>query len=134
MLVCLCSVYFPMVWNGFVPPNISMVCHRHDYAMCFTYQEEDRLKRLMENLQIERGGGLTSDDVRRWPVAQRFANLARELAAVSERLTEKEEEIGELKSERSNTRVSLVNGRHSTYVCTRISVIIHSNTSESKHC
>ncbi len=74
--------------------------------MYYTYQEEDRLKRLLENLQNERGGGLTSEDVRRWPVAQRFANLARELAAVSERLAEKEEEIGELKSERSNTRVS----------------------------
>ncbi len=65
---------------------------------------------------MERGGGLTSDDVRRWPVAQRFANLARELAAVSERLAEKGEEIGELKSERSNTRVSFVNVVYSTYV------------------
>ncbi len=68
-------------------------------------QEEDRLKGLLEDLQMGRGG-LSSEDVRRWPVAQRFANLARELAVVGERLSEKEEQIGELKSERSNTRVS----------------------------
>lgn len=40
-------------------------------------------------------------------MAQRFANLARELAAANDRLSEKEEQIEELKSERSNTRVSL---------------------------
>ena len=39
-------------------------------------------------------------------MAQRFANLARELAAANDRLSEKEEQIDELKSERSNTRVS----------------------------
>lgn len=60
----------------------------------------------MEDLRLGRGG-MSSDDVRRWPVAQRFAHLARELAAVRERLVEKEEQIEELKSERANTRVSV---------------------------
>ena len=58
---------------------------------------------------IRANGGLTngmSDDVNKWPVARTFAQLARELAAANEKIVEKQEEVGELKSERSNTRVS----------------------------
>lgn len=47
-----------------------------------------------------------SDDFNKWPVARSFAQLARELAVAQEKVAEKEEEVGELKSERSNTRVS----------------------------
>ena len=46
-----------------------------------------------------------SDDFNKWPVARSFAQLARELAMANEKVAEKEEEVGELKSERSNTRV-----------------------------
>ena len=37
---------------------------------------------------------------------QKFAQVARDLAAVKEKISEKEEEVQELKSERNNTRVS----------------------------
>ena len=66
-------------------------------------------------------GGLSSEDIRRWPIAQRFANLARELAVVGERLSEKEEQIDELKSERSNTRVS-----YGTGLCVCVCVCVYS--------
>ena len=60
---------------------------------------------------IRASGGLTNgmaEDLNKWPVARTFAQLARELAAVKENMVEKEEEVGELKSERSNTRVSYI--------------------------
>lgn len=59
---------------------------------------------------IRASGGLTNgmaDDLNKWPVARSFAQLARELAAANEKIAEKKEEVDELKSERSNTRVSL---------------------------
>ena len=58
---------------------------------------------------IRASGGMTNgmtDDVNKWPVAQSFAQLARELATAHEKISEKVEEVGELKSERNNTRVS----------------------------
>jgi len=58
---------------------------------------------------IRASDGLTNgmaEDLNKWPVARTFAQLARELAAAEEKIMEKEEEVGELKSERSNTRVS----------------------------
>ena len=39
-------------------------------------------------------------------MAKKFAHMARELSMATERLAEKEEQVEELKSERSNTRVS----------------------------
>ncbi len=59
---------------------------------------------------IRASGGLTNgmaEDANKWPVARTFAQLARELAAANEKIAEKKEEVGELKSERSNTRVSV---------------------------
>ena len=47
------------------------------------------------------------DDLKRWPIAKKFMQLARELSTAKERVAEKEEEVEELKSERNNTRVSL---------------------------
>jgi len=70
-------------------------------------QDEERLVTVLEELRAN--GGMTnglSDDFNKWPVARTFAQLARELAAAKEKVAEKEEEVGELKSERSNTRVS----------------------------
>ena len=90
------------------PLNLSLrLATRVIYTLSFP-QEEDRLDKLLDDLRSGRGGTSNgvSEDVRRWPVAQRFANLARELAAANDRLSEKEEQIDELKSERSNTRVS----------------------------
>ena len=58
--------------------------------------------------ELRASGGMTnglSDDFNKWPVARSFAQLARELEAAKEKVAEKEEEVGELKSERSNTRV-----------------------------
>ena len=46
------------------------------------------------------------DDLKRWPIAKKFLQLARELSTAKERVSEKEEEVEELKSERNNTRVS----------------------------
>ena len=37
---------------------------------------------------------------------QKFAQVARDLATAKEKISEKEEEVQELKSERNNTRVS----------------------------
>ena len=57
---------------------------------------------------IRNTGGVTNgmaDDLNKWPVARSFAQLARELSAANDKISEKEEEVGELKSERSNTRV-----------------------------
>ena len=45
------------------------------------------------------------DDLNRWPIAYKFAALARDLGAAQEKMREKDEEINELKSERHNTRV-----------------------------
>ena len=59
--------------------------------------------------ELRANGGMTnglSDEFNKWPVARSFAQLARELAAANEKVAEKEEEVGELKSERSNTRVN----------------------------
>lgn len=58
--------------------------------------------------ELRANGGMTnglSDDFNKWPVARSFAQLARELASAKEKMAEKEEEVGELKSERTNTRV-----------------------------
>lgn len=58
--------------------------------------------------ELRANGGITnglSDDFNKWPVARSFAQLARELAATKDKVAEKEEEVGELKSERNNTRV-----------------------------
>ncbi len=58
--------------------------------------------------ELRANGGMSnglSDDFNKWPVAHSFAQLARELAAANDKVAEKEEEVGELKSERSNTRV-----------------------------
>ena len=41
---------------------------------------------------------------------QKFAVLARDLASVKERMSEREEEVQELKSERANTRVRISRG------------------------
>ena len=76
-------------------------------------------------------GGLSSEDIRRWPIAQRFANLARELAVVGERLSEKEEQIDELKSERSNTRVSYGTG---LCVCVCVYSGVHAKFSNLHTC
>ena len=54
--------------------------------------------------ELRANGGMTnglSDEFNKWPVARSFAQLARELAAANETVVEKEEEVGELKSERS---------------------------------
>ena len=70
-------------------------------------QDEERLLAVLDELRAN--GGVTNgllDDFNKWPVARSFAQLARELAAANEKVAEKEEEVGELKSERSNTRVS----------------------------
>ena len=64
--------------------------------------------------ELRANGGMTnglSDDFNKWPVAHSFAQLARELAATKEKVAEKEEEVGELKSERSNTRVRYMGKR-----------------------
>ena len=42
---------------------------------------------------------------------QKFAQVARDLAAAKEKISEKEEEVQELKSERNNTRVRERAGR-----------------------
>ena len=54
--------------------------------------------------ELRANGGMTnglSVKFTKWPVARSFAQLARELAAANETVVEKEEEVGELKSERS---------------------------------
>ena len=71
-------------------------------------QEEDRLHSLLDDLRASGGGATVSqhDDLKRWPIAKKFLQLARELSTAKERVVEKEEEVEELKSERNNTRVS----------------------------
>ena len=62
----------------------------------------------MDDLRASGGAATVSqhDDLKRWPIAKKFLQLARELSTAKERVVEKEEEVEELKSERNNTRVS----------------------------
>ena len=71
-------------------------------------QEEDRLHSLLDDLRASGGSATVNqhDDLKRWPIAKKFLQLARELSTAKERVEEKEEEVEELKSERNNTRVS----------------------------
>ena len=58
--------------------------------------------------ELKSNGGLSNghlEEVQDWPIVAEIAALGRELAAAKETITEREEEVQELKAERANMKV-----------------------------
>lgn len=63
------------------------------------------LEELKSNVGLSNGH---LEEVQAWPIVAEIAALGRELAAAKETITEREEEVQELKAERANMKVSCI--------------------------
>ena len=60
------------------------------------------MEELKSNVGLSNGH---LEEVQEWPIVAEIAALGRELAAAKETITEREEEVQELKAERANMKV-----------------------------
>jgi hypothetical protein len=72
--------------------------------------EEDQEKIHIMLEEIKSNGSLTNghlEEIQKWPIAAEIATLARDLVAAKQTIINKEEEVQELKAERSNMKLLL---------------------------